>query len=167
MIWDLVAMVTAGVGGAGILLLVARVLRVKLPRWAVPATAGVAMFVFAVWNEYAWYPRVRDALPESVRIVSAPADAAFYQPWTYAFPIVRRFLAVDLGSAIHSETEPQQFVAPVMFIERWTPVRQLPFAFDCANGRRTDVFPGGRIEDAEWVTPGPEDDLLATACAGG
>ncbi|MCV2866194.1 hypothetical protein [Defluviimonas sp. WL0075] len=167
MIWELVAMVIAGVGAAGALLLVARIFRWKLPKWAVPATVGLAMFAFAVWNEYDWYPRVRDELPESVRIVSAPGSSAAYQPWTYAFPIVRRFVAIDLGAAIHSETAPRQFVAPVMFVERWAPIRQLPFAFDCEGGRRSDVFPGGRIEDTEWLTPGPEDDLLAAACAGG
>ena len=166
-------MIAAGFGAAGVLLLISLVARRRLPKWAVPSVAGLAMFSFAIWNEYSWYPRVRDALPDTVKIVSAPVESAFWQPWSYAFPLTKRFIALDLGAAVHSETSPNEFVAPVMVVARWTPTQNLPVAFDCAGGRRADLFRGGQllgggqIEGAEWVTPGPEDELLAAACNGG
>lgn len=173
MAYDLLAMLAAGFGVAGVLLFLRWVSRGRLPKWLVPASAGAAMIAFSVWNEYTWYPRIRAALPESVRIVTAPVDTVPYQPWTYIFPLTKRFVAVDLGSAVHSETAPDQFVAPVLVVARWGRTERLPVAFDCAGGRRADVFlnaaPGseGPIEGAEWVTPEPGDELLAAACNGG
>jgi hypothetical protein len=172
MAYDLLAMLAAGFGAAGVLLILRLISRGRLPKWLVPAGAGAAMIAFSAWNEYTWYPRIRAALPESVRIVTAPVDTVPYQPWTYLFPLTKRFMAVDLGSAVHSEIAPDQFVAPVIIVTRWGRTERLPVAFDCAGGRRANVFlnaadGAGGIEGAEWETPDAGDELLAAACNGG
>ncbi len=170
--YDLIAMLVAGFGAGGLLMLVVKLSRGRLPKWLVPAGAGAAMIAYSIWSEYAWYPHMRSQLPETVRIASAPSNAVFYRPWTYVFPLTTRFAAVDLGRAVRSETTTGLFVAPVVLIGRWSATQELPVAFDCTGGRRADLFlkgsmgADGTIEGAEWTTPEPGDTLLAAACGG-
>lgn len=61
MLLDFISTVSAGFGMAGVVLIVGLILRrlagITLPRWAVPASVGLAMLAFAVWNEYSWFAR--------------------------------------------------------------------------------------------------------------
>ena len=166
-------MVVVGLGVAGTLHLVSRLLGGRLPKWVISSGAGLAMIAFAIWSEYSWYPRFRATLPETMHIVSAPAETAFYRPWSYLYPVTHRFIVVDLGAAVHAETAPERFVAPVSIVARWSPIQQVQVAFDCAGGRRADLFRGGKmgsdgeVTGVDWVTPGPGDELLSAACNGG
>jgi hypothetical protein len=177
MLIDLVATLAAAFAGAGAVLVLnhlgGRIAGRRLPRWALPAAAGGAMIGFAIWNEYTWYPRVRAQLPATVTIASAPAVRAAWRPWSYAFPLVTRFVAVDKTGALHSAADPRVFVASAVIVRRWAPAERLPIAFDCARGVRADLFEGaelaenGTLKGAEWRAPDENDPLLRAACMGG
>jgi hypothetical protein len=55
MIWELLATIFAGLGAAG-LVMAFRAIFKKLPKWLIPAGAGLGMLFFQVYNEYSWYP---------------------------------------------------------------------------------------------------------------
>jgi hypothetical protein len=115
---------------------------------------------------------MRDALPEGVVVASAPSDRAIYRPWSYLFPSVSRFIAVDRATAARSASDPQIFAANAVVIQRWLPERRIPQAFDCAKGARADLMDGatlsedGTLKGTKWMQAA-DDPLVAAACGGG
>ncbi|MGV8949510.1 MAG: hypothetical protein ACOH2M_00290 [Cypionkella sp.] len=170
MFWDFIAMIAAGAGLAGILLLVRKVSRGRLPSWSIPAAIGAGMLTFSIWNEYTWYPRAAGALPASVTILSAPEASNIWRPWTYLFPIHTRFAAYDGTKAKISQIDPAFRQGEVAIVQRWTSTRRIPIAVDCAKGLRADLVegaalaPDGTLTGAEWYPASADDPLQAAAC---
>ena len=133
-----------------------------------PAAIGIAMIGFSIWNEYSWYPRARASLPATVVVASAPGDRMFYRPWTYVFPIVTRFVAVDRSPAGAGDV----FATSAYVVRRWAPSQQVPVAFDCARMVSADLVGAARLDSkgtltgAEWSAPDAEDPLVRAACKG-
>jgi hypothetical protein len=147
--------------------------RGSLPKWMVPAAAGVGMLGFAIWNEYTWFDRVTAALPAQVILVSAPQDRAVYRPWTYIVPLTTRFVALDRTSMVLSQGNADLRVASAVVVQRWTATQRVPMAFDCVAAKRADLFEGASLGDngtlvgAQWRDVGADDRLLRAACQEG
>jgi hypothetical protein len=129
MLLDFIATLAAG-GGLVVFVFIARHLSGgRLPKWTLPASIGLGMLLFSIWNEYSWYGRTTGVLPEQVVILSSPADKVAYRPWTYLFPVTTRFSALD-GTRLETSAENSDFRrAEVMLVERWTPTKRIPVAF--------------------------------------
>jgi len=98
MIWELVATVFAGLGGAGIALLIRKLSKQAAPKWLVPAFAGLCMLGFQVQGEYDWYDHQTGLLPTGVVVVKAVEEKAIWRPWSYVFPQTTRFIAADVAN---------------------------------------------------------------------
>jgi hypothetical protein len=177
MLIDFIAAVAVAFGVAGSVLFVGLIVRGltgwRLPKWFLPASVGLGMIGFGVWNEYTWYARVSGQLPAELVVASAPEERAWYRPWTYVAPLTLRFVAVDRGRILRSTSDPGLIVAPVMILERWSPTRQITVAFDCTGHRRADLLDGAELNDdgtldgVDWREVGPDDALVKAACDGG
>ena len=170
MIFELLAVVIAGVAGGGVASLARRAVA-AIPRWAIPVAAGGTMLGVAVLLEYAWYGRTVEALPDRVEVALTHESRAPWRPWTYLRPYVDRFVAVDRGSALTNPDVPDRRIVDVLVFGRWTPPRRVRSAFDCAEGRRADLLDGvtlgedGAIEGAAWLDTGLDDPVTRLACA--
>lgn len=177
MLLDLIAAASAGFGMVGAVLIFGWVLRrvagISLPRWIVPASAGVAMLGFSIWNEYSWFGRVSAQIAPPVVVAIAPSERSWLRPWTQLRPLTLRFVAVDLGGVRRSDTDADLRLVPVFVVSRWEPTRALTVAVDCALGRRADLAEGGAsVPDLarrtlEWQDVGREDPIVLAACVGG
>lgn len=172
MIFEFIAVIVAGFAGGGSALLLRKITGNRLPRWLTPILAGGAMLAATITNEYGWYQRTAMNLPEGLVVAQTETEDAFYRPWTYAFPYIDRFLAVDTQSIRTNETMPGTRLADVYAFGRWRPPSRITVAFDCDAGRMAEMTEGvsfdagGRIEGARWAAAGDEEPLLDTACAG-
>lgn len=170
---DYIATFAAGLGLVGFVVVVRHLSGGRLPKWTIPASIGLGMILFSIWNEYTWYTRTTSVLPEQVVILSSPADKVFYRPWTYVFPVSSRFAALDGTGMVKSPQNDALRMAEVMLVQRWTPTQRIPVAFDCATGRRADLLegvellPDGTLTGGEWMDVGTEDELQRAACQGG
>lgn len=160
----LVAVVFAGLAGAGTAMILARLTGGRLPRWTAPAAAGAAMLTATIASEYAWYPRVSGALPPGVVVAHAVEARAPWRPWTYLRPHVERFVAIDAGAIRRNAEEPGLRMVDLYLYGRWAPVRAVQVAVDCAGGRRADPGEGADGPRA-WRAVGPDDPILRAACA--
>jgi hypothetical protein len=177
MLLDLISAASAALGLVGVVLILGWVLRrvagVILPRWIVPASAGVAMLGFSIWNEYSWFDRVSAQIAPPVVVAIAPVERGLLRPWTYLHPITLRFVAADLGRIAVSSADPALRVIPVFVVERWSPTRGLTVAVDCAAGRRADLPEGDAagadvaLSTVAWQDVGLADPIVVAACAGG
>lgn len=167
---ELIATVFAGVGCAGIAMLLNILSGRRLPKWVLPVAAGLGMIAMTLSNEYTWFGRTADRLPEGVAIALTVEEQGWLRPWTLIWPYTKRFVAVDTATARTHPNLPEQRLADLYFFGRWSPVNQAPMAFDCANARSAllidgvEFAPDGSLRDAEWQAMPPEDPILALVC---
>lgn len=171
MIIEFVAVIAIGFAAAGVAMLLRRATGNRLPRFATPAAAGLAMLGFTIWGEYSWYPRTAQALPADVPILSVHAEPSVFRPWTYLVPFVNRFSAVDLASARRNAALPDQVIVDVVLMGRHSASAKVPVMVDCAENRRADLVDGmafddtGALRDAHWHALGPDHPLIGHVCA--
>ena len=142
MLNDFIATIAVGVVAGGVMLVVRHLSGWRLAKWMVPAAIGLGMIGYSIWNEYSWFGRVKAQLPATVVVASAPEQQIFYRPWTFAFPIVDRFLAVDRGAGAEG-TGP--FAGQALIVQRWVPTQRVAVAFDCGKGARADLIEGATL----------------------
>jgi hypothetical protein len=169
MLFELIAVVLAGVAAGGTVLVLRRAAP-GLPRWLVPVVAGGAMIAAAVSLEYSWFGRTVASLPEGLDVAMTHENSAPWRPWTYAAPYVDRFVAVDQGTARTNDAVQGQRMVDIYVFGRWSPVQRLQAVFDCRAGRRADMVPGvtmgedGALQGATWHETGLDDPLTSSVC---
>ncbi|WFE91570.1 hypothetical protein K1718_09490 [Roseibium porphyridii] len=167
---ELIATIVAGVAAAGLVMLLNRLLKGRLPRWFAPVAAGFAMLATTIANEYGWYPRVKDSLPKDVVVAQTVENTAFYRPWTFVFPFVERFVAIDMASVRTHPAQPAVRLAETYFFGRWSPVSKLPVVADCVALKRAALMDGvsfeddGAINGITWTQVAAEDPIVSTVC---
>ncbi|MQQ09710.1 hypothetical protein GFB49_14680 [Epibacterium sp. SM1979] len=172
MFLELLATILAGVGGAGVMMLVNKITGSRLPRWFTPVAAGLAMIGVTISNEYSWYSRTAGSLPEGMVVAETVENKAFFRPWTLAFPYVDRFVAVDTPNLRTHEGHPGLVLGDLYFYGRWSSIHKLPVLADCPGSRRAALADGiefhadGRVTGADWVASTADDAVLTTICGG-
>jgi hypothetical protein len=171
MILELIATVSAGLGAGGVAVALRRVTGRRLPRWVVPTAAGCAMLGVTIANEYTWFERTRDSLPEGVVVAATHERQEIYRPWTYLAPYTDRFVAVDRASIRTHPARPERRLLELFFHGRWSQPRQVSVVVDCARHTRARVTAAtqfgdeGRIANVTWRKVGADDPIQQTACA--
>lgn len=170
MFLELIGTVFAGIATAGLVMLLNRFTGGRLPRWASPVAAGLAMIFMTISMEYSWYSRTIATLPPDVEVAETVEKKSLYQPWTYVVPYVSRFVAVDAASLKRHPDRPDQRIIDLYFFGRWSPLRKMPVAFDCATSRSsvlssdTQFGTDGDIVNADWRDVGKDAAVLNAVC---
>ncbi|ANH08647.1 hypothetical protein [Shinella sp. HZN7] len=172
MLYELIAAVVAGVALAGIAMALRRLTGGLLPKWLVPAAAGIGILGYSVWSEYSWFSRSVAAQPNGVVVAWHNGESAPWRPWSYLAPVTTRFTAVDTRSIQRHPDFPDQRIVGLRLAARWQPSTLVKVAFDCAGNKRADLSGGnvsiganGGIENAAWIDLAPDDAVLRAACA--
>jgi len=171
MIFELIAAFVAGLAVAGIAMAIRWLSRGLLPKWIVPAAAGLGMLSYAIWSEYSWFSRATNAMPAGIEVAWLNEDHAFWRPWSYYQPVIDRFTAVDTRSAQRHPNQPGQVMIDVILAARWQLPTQIRVLFDCTNNRRADllgegvaVAEDGSVTGAKWVDLEADNPVLRAAC---
>ena len=128
------------------------------------------MITATVSNEYTWFSRTVDNLPEGFRVAQSVEKKSFYQPWTYAIPYVERFVAIDEASLRTNDKVPDQRMLDLYFYGRWARPQKMPVLFDCAAGKMaslgedTEFDDSGQVIGAQWVPSAADDPVQSAAC---
>lgn len=166
MFLELIAVFVAGFAGAGAMMLLNKTTGGRLPKWLIPLGAGAAMLAAGISNEYSWYSRTSDSLPDGITIAQTIDNKAFWRPWTYVFPMTDRFIAADTGNMVANTEEPGLYLADLYFFGRWKTVQVVEIMADCNSNRRADPAMGDGSEPV-WRDVGPDDPIVKTICNGG
>ena len=172
MFLELIATVVAGFAAAGVVLALNKLLGGRLPRWFMPVAAGAAMVAATIANEYSWFPRTSANLPEGLEVVETVQSRAFYRPWTYAYPYVERFAAVDVPSIKSHPGQPGRKLADIYLFGRWAPIHKVPVLADCIEHRQAALSDAvafeedGTVLGADWTTVGPDSATQMAICGG-
>lgn len=102
MIWTLLSAAGAAFLAAGIAQYARLLTAKKLPKWIVPAAAGLGILGYQVYMEYSWFERMQaqlhERVPGAIELVDVRHDSMFWRPWTYVYPFASGFVVLDLGS---------------------------------------------------------------------
>ena len=170
MFLELIATFIAGFAVGGLVMLISRATGGRLPRWAVPVAAGLAMIAVTVSNEYSWFSRTSASLPDGLVIAEKVERRAVYQPWTYVVPYISRFAAVDTGTMRTHSAEPDRALADLYFFGRWRPIEKISVLADCSQLQRAPLPEGavfddaGQVEGLDWVQVDGTDAVVSTIC---
>lgn len=110
MLWTFIATVTAGLGAAGIALLIRKLSRDRAPKWVVPAFAGAGMLAFLISGEYGWAELKASQLPKGALVVKEITEPVVWRPWTYFVPQVNQLVVLDTQSVQTHPAHPEQRV---------------------------------------------------------
>lgn len=167
---ELIATVFAGIACAGIAMLLNIITGRRLPKWVMPVAAGAGMIAMTISNEYTWFGRTAERLPEGVEIAMTVDEQSWWRPWTQMWPYTKRFAAVDTGTSRSNENLPDQRLADIYFFGRWSPVNQAPMIFDCASAKSALLIDGadfatdGSVANADWQVMPADDPILKLVC---
>ncbi|MFT5547889.1 MAG: hypothetical protein ACI832_002664 [Rheinheimera aquimaris] len=171
MFWEFVATVFAGLGAAGIALLLRKVSRQRAPRWIIPVFAGAAMLAFQVHSEYSWYPYQASRLPSGVVVVKTVEQQAVWRPWSYLYPQTLRFIAADVANASVNTQNAELKLVDLYFFERRATARRVPVVLHCGQFARADFSEQLQIPQAgaklseQWQMLNKDDALISAVCA--
>lgn len=169
---ELIATVFAGIACAGVALLLNMVTGRRLPKWIMPVAAGLGMIGMTISNEYTWFDRTAERLPDGVNIAMKIEEQSWIRPWTQVWPYTKRFVAADTATTRTNADLPDQRLTDLYFFGRWSPVTQAPMLFDCAGARSAilidgaDFGEGGMVANAEWEAMPADDPILKLVCGG-
>lgn len=170
MFFTLIAVFIAGIGGAGLAMLLRMTFRGRLPAWITPLFAGGAMIVATVSTEYTWFDNQVGNLPEGMEVIVSREHTAWYQPWTYVRPYVNGFIALDRASIRMNDALPGVQLVNLYVYGRWAAITEVPMAVDCEAGRQMtlidqpDLTEAALGEDARWNAMPEGDPLRAALC---
>ena len=173
MFWELLATLIAGIAGAGVVLIVNTILGGRLPKWMMPVGAGAAMIAMTIYNEYTWFDRQVEAMPEGLEVAETVENRAWFRPWTQVAPYIHRFVAVDTASLRRHDAAPGQVMADLYLYGRWAPVEPVSVLADCDGRRMAPLVEGvsfaedGTVEGLTWQNAPEGDTILPVICGEG
>ncbi len=157
----------------GMLVWLARRWLPALPRWLVPASAGLALIGYTVWSEYDWYPRMSRQLPPEIEVVATLEEASPFRPWSFLAPATTSFVALDHRKTLSHPQKADLRMVTLYSFARTGGMTEGLMAVDCAGARQALIVEGAQITDAgeltgaEWRPAVTEDRLQQAACKEG
>jgi len=169
MLWQLVAAAFAGLGAAGVALLLRLISGKRLPRWIVPVCAGLGILAYQINYEYSWYDYKRQQLPESAQVVSTEKDQMLWRPWTYLYPLITAFSVVDRDNLVVSRVDGDRLVEFILYrFERQYRdlLTQQAYLMNCTARELVPLSGDDRQPEVDRLQRLESDAaLLETACA--
>ncbi|MGR2739843.1 hypothetical protein ACUY1T_15485 [Billgrantia sp. Q4P2] len=147
MIWHLIAAIFAGLGAAGIGLMLRLASGKRLPTWIIPVCAGLGMLGYQIHYEYSWFDHKQSQLPTTARVVDTEQDSMPWRPWTYLYPMTKAFSVVDQSSMVLRQAEEQQLVEFILYRFEKEYVDQLhhqPYLMNCSTAEMVPLTNGSR-----------------------
>ena len=170
MFFELLAAVSAAIGGAILAYIAMRWSGGRLTKAVIPVVAGLSMLAYTIWSEQTWFSRLAVQLPPDFVITFTNETTAWWRPWTYAIPMVNRFAAIDTGTAKRNDNVPDLVIADNYFWARWQPLRKVGVVYDCAALKSAPLAeditfnPDGSIAGVQWSDVPSDDIALRAVC---
>ncbi|WP_210395745.1 hypothetical protein [Motiliproteus sediminis] len=169
MIWNLVALVFAGIGAAGIGLTLRSLSRKKLPKWIVPVFAGIGMLSYQIYSEYTWYEHKQAQLPPESEVIATQQGQMIWRPWSYLYPLTTGFTVLDSSSFKVTQVQDDLVAEFVLYqFERSHAdnVIAAPHLLNCSNGQMLKLTEERKPDLSSLKELAEADPLRTRVCNG-
>lgn len=168
MLYEFIATLTAGLGFAGVALLLGHLLKLgqkKAPKWLIPIFAGIGMLGFQIHQEYHWFAWQSQQLPQTTKILKTITESTWYRPWSYIKPQIVRFSAIDLSKTQTHPTDPNLHLAQIYLFERRMSPQNVLQVINCQKIARADPIPSNLLQpEYDWIALDKTDPLITQVC---
>lgn len=165
MFWHLIATFIAGLGAAGIALLLRKLSGNRLPRGITPTLAGLAMLAFQLVSEYQWFSHQQQRLPANLQVVMTVAESTPWRPWSYLWPQVTRFMAADRASISRNQLDTDVLLVDLYLFAPFSPTVPVKQLLNCRTGLTADFDPQhSAIPAADQWYALPTNNQLRNLC---
>lgn len=167
MLWTLLAIVVAGLGTAGIALLLRKLTRNKLPKWIVPLFGGLGMLGYQVFYEYSWFEHQQARQPAESVVVATEAGHVFWRPWSYFVPMVTAFTVLDSKSVVHKQLADAQVAEFMLYRfekQHIDHVSHRAHLLNCATGELLPLDEKKQPQLAQLKRIDKDDELYLQVC---
>lgn len=166
MFWNLLATIFCGLGAAGFALGIRAITAKRAPKWLIPVFAGLGMLGFLVYSEYTWFEHKKSLLPEEAIVVDTEQEGIYFRPWTFVFPYVTAFSAVDVNS-ISNDTPNENILRFTLYRFEQTVADAVSHRVHLINCQSRELIPLGsdgtpNVDNLKIV--GANDRLYKTVC---
>jgi hypothetical protein len=111
MLWTILAIGIAGLGAAGIAMLLRKLSGNRLPKWIIPALGGLGMLSYQIYYEYSWFEHQLQRQPAESVLVASETGEVFWRPWTFFWPMTTAFTVLDSKSLLREDAAASNVVA--------------------------------------------------------
>ncbi len=155
--WDIIIAICLVFVVCGPVWAIARYLKVELPKFLLPALAGVSLLSYNGYMRYTWGDRTMEAFPPEVVVLKEYRSSTLFEPWTYLFPRVSHLIAADTTQTRTNPDHPELILGSTVMLQEHQSTTEMSVLVDCAGGR-VSVLPKEKIAQgqnpldvAEWV----------------
>jgi len=141
----------------GLLMILFRLIGRRPPGWMIPLSIALSLIGAVTYMRYTWADTIIDRLPDGVEPLQTFRESAFYEPWTYIWPRVTHFAALDRSSVRDHPQRPGIFLAELILVAEGRPTMSAPQVVDCVRGRRamlpadSPLDPDSLPQSLSWV----------------
>ena len=141
----------------GLLMIGCRLIGRRPPGWMIPMTVALSLIGAVTYMRYSWAETIAGRLPDSVVVLQTFRESAAYEPWTYLWPRVTHFAALDRASVKAHPGQPGIYLAELILVAEGRRTLTAPQVVDCRQGRRamlapdTPLDPTNLPEDLVWI----------------
>lgn len=167
MIWHLIAVVFAGLGAAGIALIIRNLSRKRAPKWLVPVFAGIGMLGYQVNFEYNWFTHKQQQLPASAQVIDSEKNTVFWRPWTFFVPMTTAFTLIDSESIAISQNNDNKIADYLTYRfekQHIDLVTYQRFLLNCETGERIEISDTGNANLATKTDLDSSSDEYKQLC---
>ena len=171
MFWHLIAALVAAVAGAGIALVLRSLSRKRLPKWLIPAFAGLGMLAYTIHYEYTWFDTKQARLPAGSVIVASEEGEMLWRPWTMLFPMPLGYTVLDTANAQVEETSQGRVARFVLYRfnkqHLMSTVTSSPYQLMCERKVMFRLNEAGQAKIESMTELEADAPLYRTLCVGG
>ncbi len=171
MFWHLIAALVAAVAGAGIALLLRSLSRKRLPKWLIPAFAGLGMLAYTIHYEYTWFDTKQARLPAGSVVVASEVGEMLWRPWTMLFPMPLGYTVLDTANAQVEETSQGRVARFVLYRfnkqHLMSTVTSSPYQLMCERKVMFRLNEAGQAKIESMIELEADAPLYRTLCVGG
>ncbi|WP_313085774.1 hypothetical protein [Pseudomonas sp.] len=171
MFWHLIAALVAAVAGAGIALVLRSLSRKRLPKWLIPAFAGLGMLAYTIHYEYTWFDTKQARLPAGSVIVASEEGEMLWRPWTMLFPMPLGYTVLDTANAQVEETSQGRVARFVLYRfnkqHLMSTVTSSPYQLMCERKVMFRLNEAGQAKIESMTELKADAPLYRTLCVGG
>lgn len=154
----------------GVLMILYRLTGHRMPGSTIPLVIALSLVGAVTYMRYSWADTIAGRLPDSVVVLERFRDSAFYEPWTYLWPRVTHFAALDTASVAAHPDRPGLMLAELILVAEGRPTLTAPQVVDCPRGRRamlaqeSSLDPADLPETLSWIEGRDPGYLFDAVC---
>lgn len=127
---------------------IARYLKVDLPKFLLPALAGIALLSFNAYMRYTWGDRTAEAFPPEVVVLKEYRHSNLFEPWTYLIPRVSHLIAADTTQTMTNPEHPEIIMGATVMMQEHQNTLNMTVLVNCGE-ELVSVLPTEQIEQGK------------------